>query len=279
MRTGHEGGGLRAARLPEPRVPEGAHQRVEGQARHRRTPAPPPRPAAGRRRPRPPGSRAPTRAIGAPARGPRAAVPPSFRTRGARAPVPRSKGAPSVHDPAPAEGERRVAASEERPPGRGERLVRSLDQRLPVAASGKEFLRKAFPDHWPFPLGELAPYNLLVLVVTGVLTDVLLRPGHGRTAVHRRLPAAARSDDLRGVRVGPDGSASTCAAGCCCGRRTTGRHWSSSARSACTCCGFVRGAVPDLSRHQKGLSGTWERRRVAAVRAAPGEVPEGGEES
>lgn len=42
-----------------------------------------------------------------------------------------------MNGPAPAEGERRVAASEERPPGRGERPVRSIDQRLPVVGVGQ----------------------------------------------------------------------------------------------------------------------------------------------
>ncbi|MFH7334359.1 cytochrome bc complex cytochrome b subunit [Streptomyces sp. KHY 26] len=61
--------------------------------------------------------------------------------------------------------------------GRGGRLVRALDQRLPVSAAGKEFLRKSFPDHWSFLLGELALYSLLVLVLTGVWLTFFFRPG------------------------------------------------------------------------------------------------------
>ncbi|MFI9250901.1 cytochrome bc complex cytochrome b subunit [Streptomyces sp. NPDC053069] len=60
--------------------------------------------------------------------------------------------------------------------GRGERLVSALDKRLPVASAGKEFLRKAFPDHWPFLLGELALYSLLVLVLTGVWLTFFFHP-------------------------------------------------------------------------------------------------------
>ncbi|MEV5386338.1 ubiquinol-cytochrome c reductase cytochrome b subunit [Streptomyces sp. NPDC052721] len=71
--------------------------------------------------------------------------------------------------------------SEERRParqaGRGERLVTALDRRLPVASAGKEFLRKAFPDHWSFLLGEMALYSLVLLVLTGVWLTFFFHPG------------------------------------------------------------------------------------------------------
>ncbi|MEV6115363.1 cytochrome b N-terminal domain-containing protein [Streptomyces sp. NPDC052109] len=73
-----------------------------------------------------------------------------------------------------------MAESEERRSarggGRGERLVSALDQRLPVSSAGKEFLRKSFPDHWSFLLGELALYSLMVLVLTGVWLTFLFHP-------------------------------------------------------------------------------------------------------
>ena len=59
---------------------------------------------------------------------------------------------------------------------RGERVVTALDKRLPVSESGKEFLRKAFPDHWSFLLGEIALYSLLVLVMTGVFLTFFFHP-------------------------------------------------------------------------------------------------------
>ncbi|MGW2647327.1 hypothetical protein ACWC2T_20965 [Streptomyces sp. NPDC001393] len=52
--------------------------------------------------------------------------------------------------------------------GRGERLVSPLDRRLPASSAGKEFPRKAFPDHWPFLLRGLALPSVLVPVLTGV---------------------------------------------------------------------------------------------------------------
>jgi ubiquinol-cytochrome c reductase cytochrome b subunit len=67
------------------------------------------------------------------------------------------------------------ARSGERAQG-GERLVTALDARLPVGESAKQFLRKAFPDHWSFLLGEIALYCLLILVVTGVFLTFFFHP-------------------------------------------------------------------------------------------------------
>ncbi|MER6981358.1 cytochrome b [Streptomyces carpinensis] len=47
---------------------------------------------------------------------------------------------------------------------------------MPLSATGKQFLRKAFPDHWSFLLGEIALYCLLVLVVTGVFLSFFFHP-------------------------------------------------------------------------------------------------------
>src|SRR5918992_249561 len=43
----------------------------------------------------------------------------------------------------------------------------ALDGRLPASEAGRGLLRKAFPDHWSFMLGELALYSFVVLVLTG----------------------------------------------------------------------------------------------------------------
>ncbi|TJZ44484.1 cytochrome bc complex cytochrome b subunit [Streptomyces piniterrae] len=56
-----------------------------------------------------------------------------------------------------------------------ERSFHWLDARLPAASAGK-LLRKAFPDHWAFLLGELALYSLLVLVLTGVFLTLFFDP-------------------------------------------------------------------------------------------------------
>ncbi|MGW7257259.1 cytochrome bc1 complex cytochrome b subunit [Streptomyces sp. NPDC054834] len=66
------------------------------------------------------------------------------------------------------------------PPGRnrasrGERLADAVDARLPAVEAGS-LLRKAFPEHWSFLLGELALYSLLVLVLTGVWLTFFFEP-------------------------------------------------------------------------------------------------------
>lgn len=60
---------------------------------------------------------------------------------------------------------------------RAERGFAGLDGRLPVAEAGRLLLRKAFPDHWSFLLGELALYSLLVLLLTGVYLTFFFDPG------------------------------------------------------------------------------------------------------
>ncbi|WP_443072891.1 hypothetical protein [Streptomyces sp. S465] len=60
---------------------------------------------------------------------------------------------------------------------RGERVAVALDARLPLMELGKGGLRKAFPDHWSFLLGELALYSFLVLVLTGVYLTFFFEPG------------------------------------------------------------------------------------------------------
>jgi ubiquinol-cytochrome c reductase cytochrome b subunit len=47
------------------------------------------------------------------------------------------------------------------------RFVLWLDDRLGIAPFAREALRKAFPDHWAFMLGEIALYSFVLLVATG----------------------------------------------------------------------------------------------------------------
>ncbi len=47
------------------------------------------------------------------------------------------------------------------------RVVEGLDERLHAASFARRSLRKVFPDHWAFMLGEIAMYCFLILVLTG----------------------------------------------------------------------------------------------------------------
>jgi ubiquinol-cytochrome c reductase cytochrome b subunit len=53
--------------------------------------------------------------------------------------------------------------------------VRAADARLPVLEGGK-LLRKLFPDHWSFLLGELALYSFVLLLLTGVWLTFFFHP-------------------------------------------------------------------------------------------------------
>ncbi|MFI2414439.1 cytochrome bc complex cytochrome b subunit [Streptomyces sp. NPDC018947] len=56
-----------------------------------------------------------------------------------------------------------------------EHTVDWADGRLPVSESGG-LLRKAFPEHWSFMLGEIALYSFVVLLLTGVWLTLFFHP-------------------------------------------------------------------------------------------------------
>jgi ubiquinol-cytochrome c reductase cytochrome b subunit len=71
--------------------------------------------------------------------------------------------------------QRRRARPGERAGRAAESGFKYLDARLP-AAEGGSLLRKAFPDHWSFLLGELALYSLVLLLLTGVFLTFFFHP-------------------------------------------------------------------------------------------------------
>ncbi|POX36792.1 ubiquinol-cytochrome c reductase cytochrome b subunit [Streptomyces sp. Ru73] len=67
------------------------------------------------------------------------------------------------------------AADTEQQGGAAGRALSALDARLPVT-EGAGLLRKPFPEHWSFLLGELALYSLVVLLLTGVYLTLFFKP-------------------------------------------------------------------------------------------------------
>ena len=45
-----------------------------------------------------------------------------------------------------------------------------------MANLGRPFLRKVFPDHWSFLLGEIALYSFIILLLTGVFLTLWFKP-------------------------------------------------------------------------------------------------------
>ena len=54
-----------------------------------------------------------------------------------------------------------------------------LDERISIAKLGKASLRKVFPDHWSFLLGEIALYSFIVLLLTGIFLTIWFKPSMG----------------------------------------------------------------------------------------------------
>ncbi|WAZ25868.1 cytochrome b N-terminal domain-containing protein [Streptomyces cinnabarinus] len=59
---------------------------------------------------------------------------------------------------------------------KGERVADWFDGRLGIHALGRKYLRKVFPDHWSFLLGEICLYSFVVLILTGVWLTLFFHP-------------------------------------------------------------------------------------------------------
>ena len=53
---------------------------------------------------------------------------------------------------------------------------RALDDRLGVARLAKKGLRKVFPDHWSFMIGEIALYSFVILLLSGTFLTLWFKP-------------------------------------------------------------------------------------------------------
>ncbi|GAA4956039.1 cytochrome bc complex cytochrome b subunit [Yinghuangia aomiensis] len=60
--------------------------------------------------------------------------------------------------------------------GKGVRRVDAVDERLGIYRLGRPYLRKVFPDHWSFMLGEIALYSFVTLLLTGVFLTFFFHP-------------------------------------------------------------------------------------------------------
>ncbi|MGW4350420.1 cytochrome bc1 complex cytochrome b subunit [Streptomyces sp. NPDC004690] len=69
------------------------------------------------------------------------------------------------------------------------------DRRAPVSELAGQLLRKAFPDHWSFLLGEIALYSFAALVLTGSFLTLFFDPSLAET------PYRGAYGPLRGLLV------------------------------------------------------------------------------
>jgi ubiquinol-cytochrome c reductase cytochrome b subunit len=59
-----------------------------------------------------------------------------------------------------------------------------IDDRFHAAGYARRNLRKAFPDHWSFFLGELALYSFIILIGTGIYLTLWFHPSMGDVVYH-----------------------------------------------------------------------------------------------
>lgn len=64
------------------------------------------------------------------------------------------------------------------------RLLTWIDDRLGTAHFVSHALRKAFPDHWSFMLGEINAYAFVVLVATGTFLAFFFQPSAAKVTYH-----------------------------------------------------------------------------------------------
>ena len=67
------------------------------------------------------------------------------------------------------------------------------DERLGLGTAAKKNLRKIFPDHWSFMLGEIALWSFVVVLLTGVFLTLWYVPSMGE------VPYEGSYDPMRGV--------------------------------------------------------------------------------
>ena len=64
------------------------------------------------------------------------------------------------------------------------KAINRADDRAPISSLAKANLRKIFPDHWSFMLGEIALYSFLVLLLTGVYLTIWFKPSMTEVIYH-----------------------------------------------------------------------------------------------
>ncbi|WP_432036758.1 cytochrome bc1 complex cytochrome b subunit [Streptomyces cucumeris] len=77
----------------------------------------------------------------------------------------------------------------------GERVADWADGRLGIYSMAKANMRKIFPDHWSFMLGEVALYSFIIIILTGVYLTLFFHPSMGEVVYHGPY------EPMQGVRM------------------------------------------------------------------------------
>ncbi|MER5865207.1 cytochrome bc complex cytochrome b subunit [Kitasatospora sp. NPDC002040] len=66
----------------------------------------------------------------------------------------------------------------------GRRAADWMDGRLGIHTLARTNLRKIFPDHWSFMLGEICLYSFVVIILTGVYLTMFFKPSMAEVVYH-----------------------------------------------------------------------------------------------
>ncbi|MGK5497698.1 cytochrome bc1 complex cytochrome b subunit [Streptomyces sp. URMC 125] len=66
----------------------------------------------------------------------------------------------------------------------GERVADWADGRLGIYTLAKANMRKIFPDHWSFMLGEVCLYSFIIVILTGVYLTLFFHPSMAEVTYH-----------------------------------------------------------------------------------------------
>ncbi|MER5222773.1 cytochrome bc1 complex cytochrome b subunit [Streptomyces flaveus] len=66
----------------------------------------------------------------------------------------------------------------------GERVADWADGRLGIYGLAKANMRKIFPDHWSFMLGEICLYSFIIIILTGVYLTLFFHPSMNEIEYH-----------------------------------------------------------------------------------------------
>jgi ubiquinol-cytochrome c reductase cytochrome b subunit len=80
-------------------------------------------------------------------------------------------------------------------PGQAGALANWADERLGLGTVMKKQIRKVFPDHWSFMLGEIALWSFVVLLLTGVFLTLWFQPSMAEVQYEGSY------DQLRGIHM------------------------------------------------------------------------------
>ncbi len=81
-------------------------------------------------------------------------------------------------------GATKPSSTRAKPANKAEAAADYLDGRLGIYSLAKANLRKIFPDHWSFMLGEICLYTFVIIILTGVYLTLFFKPSMGEVVYH-----------------------------------------------------------------------------------------------